>query len=69
VFWVLLNFCGFGATNSIGTFVNPSTFASTFVIHGPTAFGEPTKKRKKKVLSRGFSRKNGLPNFLGLNML
>jgi hypothetical protein len=44
-----IEFCGFGATNSIGNFVNPSTFASTFAIHGPTAFGEPIKKREKKV--------------------
>jgi hypothetical protein len=39
--------CSFGTTNSIGTIVNPSAFASTFATQGPSAFGEPTKKRKK----------------------
>ncbi len=41
-----VEFCNFGATN-IGTFVNPSVFASTFPTQGPTTFGEPTKKREK----------------------
>jgi hypothetical protein len=43
-----IEFCNFGATNSIGTFANPSAFASIFATRGPLAFGEPTKKRKKR---------------------
>jgi hypothetical protein len=43
-----IEFCNFGATNSIGTFANPNAFASIFATHGPLAFGEPTKKRKKR---------------------
>jgi hypothetical protein len=67
-----------GIANFVGTFGSlgkwktsifaNGTFASTFATQGPT-FGEPTKKKKKKQLLRKCSKKNGLPNFLRVELV
>jgi hypothetical protein len=59
-----VEFCNFGATNSIDTFANPSAFCYSRT----SCFWGTNKEKEKKKISRGFSRKNGLPNFLELNM-
>jgi hypothetical protein len=62
---VSTKFNNFGAIKSIGTFPNPSEFASISTTHGPPTSREPTNKRKKKRYQEGFQRRMGCPISLG----